>query len=369
MPHVIGLDIGGANLKAAHSDGPCRSVAFPVWREPDRLTEALRDLIADWLPCQGLAVTMTAELADCFATKAEGVDAILSAVTEVADGLPVAVWQTAGEFVDVDVAREFPLLTAAANWHALATFVGRLAPTGSVLLIDIGSTTTDIIPIVDGLPNPTGRTDGERLLSWELVYSGVRRTPLCAFGTSLPIDRDISLIAAEVFATTLDAYLLTGDLPEEPDNCETANGKPATIESAWDRIARQFCRDRSELTLDQAKGTANFVSRVQELNFCRAIEKVIATLPESPAAVIYSGSGTFLTRRLSAAYDRMVKLRHQNEATDHELRLISNVSHFYIEDVFSEETATAACAFALARLAVEQNALLPVDDAWQSLIG
>ncbi len=32
MPHVIGLDIGGANLKAAHSDSPCRSVAFPVWR-------------------------------------------------------------------------------------------------------------------------------------------------------------------------------------------------------------------------------------------------------------------------------------------------------------------------------------------------
>ncbi len=368
MSHVIGLDIGGANLKAAHSDGPCRSVSFPVWREPDRLAEALRELIADWLPCQGLAVTMTAELADCFTTKTEGVDAILSAVTEVADGLPVAVWQTAGEFVDVDVAREFPLLTAAANWHALATFVGRLAPTGSALLIDIGSTTTDIIPIVDGLPNPTGRTDGERLISGELVYSGVRRTPLCALCQSLPIDCHFSPTAAEVFATTLDAYLLTGDLLEEPGNCETANGKPATVEFAHGRIARQLCRDRSELTLDQARGAADFVCRNHELQLANAIEKVMTALPESPAAVIFSGSGTFLTRRLAAAHDHIVKLRRQSGVTEHEPRLLSNASQHFIADVFSAETASAACAFALARLAVEQNALLPVDDSWQSLM-
>ena len=134
-------------------------------------------------------------------------------------------------------------------------------------------------------------------------------------------------------------------------------------------MARQFCRDRTELTLDQAKGAANFVSRVQELNLAYAIEKVIATLPESPAAVIYSGSGEFLTRRLSATYDRNVKLRHQNGVTESELRLLSDASQFFLADAFSAETATAACAFALARLAVERNALLPTDDAWQSILG
>lgn len=351
MAHVIGLDIGGANLKAAHSDGPCRSASFPVWREPARLAEALRELIADWLPCQGLAVTMTAELADCFATKAEGVDAILSAVTEVADGLPVAVWQTAGEFVDVDVAREFPLLTAAANWHALATFVGRVAPAGSALLIDIGSTTTDIIPIVDGLPNPTGRTDGERLISGELVYSGVRRTPLCAIAQTVPTTEGRSRVAAELFATTLDVYLLSGDLLESPEDCDTANGQPATIDCSHDRLARLLCRDRTELSLDEAHGVASYLADEQQRQIVDAIDRVLGTLEGPPAAVILSGSGSFLADRLAAGHTRL-----------------KTASHHGLADLFSAEAATAACAFALARLAVEQNVFLPVDDSWQTLI-
>ncbi len=352
MRHVIGLDIGGANLKAAHSDGHCRSVAFPVWREPGRLAEALRNLITDWLPCQGLAVTMTAELADCFTTKSDGVDAILSAVTEVADGLPVAVWQTAGEFVDVDVAREFPLLTAAANWHALATFVGRLAPTGNSLLIDIGSTTTDIIPIVDGLPHPTGRTDGERLISGELVYTGVRRTPLCALSQTVPLAETASALAAELFATTLDIYLLAGDLPEAASDRDTANGQPATIACAHDRVARMLCRDRMELSLDEARNVAAFLADVQHQQIAAAVERVLDTLSEPPAAVVLSGSGSFLAKQLAAKHARL-----------------QSASHHTLAELFGPEVATAGCAFALARLAIERNALLPVDHSWQTFTG
>ncbi len=63
-------------LKAAPSDGPCRSRAFPIWQAPDRLVDELTGLIGDWLPCRVVAITMTAELVDCFATKAEGVTRI-----------------------------------------------------------------------------------------------------------------------------------------------------------------------------------------------------------------------------------------------------------------------------------------------------
>ena len=77
------------------------------------------------------------------------------------DGLPVIVWQTGAEFVTLSIARDIPLLVAAANWHGLATWLGRLAPKGNALLIDIGSTTTDIIPLLDGVPVPAGLTDRE----------------------------------------------------------------------------------------------------------------------------------------------------------------------------------------------------------------
>ena len=184
---VLGLDIGGANIKAATESAAAMSVAFEIWRAPERLAAALSPIVERFASAELLAVTMTAELADCFSTKSEGIDCVLRAVEAVAGKRPIRVWQTSGEFVSPDEAREEPRLTAAANWHALATFVGRLVPRGSALLIDIGSTTSDLIPLVDGLPMPTGRTDVERLQSGELVYCGVRRTPLCALVDNAPL--------------------------------------------------------------------------------------------------------------------------------------------------------------------------------------
>lgn len=342
MNHIIGLDIGGANLKVAHSDGMCRSKPFPIWEDPDRLADELGGLIEDWLPCSGLAVTMTAELADCFTTKAEGVDRILASVEHLAGNAPVAVWQTVGEFVDTGTAREFWSLTAAANWHALATFIGRMNPEGTALLIDIGSTTTDIIPVVNGVPNPSGRTDAERMMTGELVYSGVRRTPLCAIAHSVPLDTPFegySQLAAELFATTQDVYVLLGDVPENPDDCATANGQAVTIESAHDRLARQLCRDRHELLLDDARSTAKFLRDVHRQRISGAIDRVLSRLDSPCVAIIVSGEGTFLANRILDEHSRLCGLpRHT------------------LDEIFSPETSSAACAFALTRLAGERPA-------------
>ena len=46
------------------------------------------------------------------------------------------------------------------------------------LFVDIGTTTTDIIPIVGGVVVACGRTDPERLASGELLYTGAVRTPV-----------------------------------------------------------------------------------------------------------------------------------------------------------------------------------------------
>ncbi len=155
---VLGLDIGGANLKAATSDGRAVSLPFALWREPRALPERLRSLLRQ-APHERLAVTMTGELCDCFATQREGVGAILDAVVKAAPRTPTLVWSTTGRFVAIDEARANPERVAAANWHALATFAGRFAAAGAALLIDIGSTTTDIIPLWNGEPRPQGWTD------------------------------------------------------------------------------------------------------------------------------------------------------------------------------------------------------------------
>lgn len=338
MNHVIGLDIGGANLKAAHSDGKCRSKAFPLWQMPEHLAAELRDLIGDWMPARAIAVTMTGELADCFRTKTEGVGRILASVESLAEDTPVAVWHSGGEFVSSEFAREFPLLVAAANWHALATFVGRTSPEGRSLLIDVGTTTCDTIPIANGVPMPSGRTDIDRIRSGELVYSGVRRTPVCAVAHSVPLGEDYIQLAAELFATMLDVYLLTGDIAEDEADYDTANGQPATIEAAHDRLARAICGDRMEVPLEQAQGIARFLADVQLQRLNGALTRVLSSSEAAVETVLISGSGSFLAKRLVEKHPKL------SCATVHQL-----------SSMFSGETAEAACAFAVAKLGIEQT--------------
>lgn len=335
MP-VIGLDIGGANLKGATSDGAAHSEPFELWRAPEQLGDRLLSLLERFPRPDALAVTMTAELADCFETKAEGVDFILREVERAARGTMVRVWPTSGRFVTVAQARQSPRETAAANWHALATWAGRLAPEGNALLVDIGSTTTDIIPLRDGKPCPFGQTDVERLKSGELVYTGVRRTPLCAVAPVISFRDTACSVAAELFATTLDVYLLLGEIAEDVSDCHTANGRPATKSAAHDRLARMLCCDREEFTGADAESAARSLAETQQSQLLAAMEKVLVLQKSPCATVVVSGSGTFLAKRLVAAHSRTQTSR-----------VIA------IADQLSPELADAACAYAVAVLAVE----------------
>src|SRR5437588_9439583 len=149
---VLGLDIGGANLKAAHTNGTALLLPFELWKTPGDLSAALGYLIERMPKCDLLAVTMTGELCDCFESKRQGVKGILEAVRRAAGKTPIRVWVTSGFFRELEESEKDFLKTAAANWLALANYVGRFASQGSAVLIDIGSTTTDIIPLLDGRP-------------------------------------------------------------------------------------------------------------------------------------------------------------------------------------------------------------------------
>src|SRR5437879_5572820 len=134
-PVILGLDIGGANLKAATADKRAVSVPFALWKQPDKLPAALAELVAKFPDAEELAVTMTGELCDCFETKRDGVNAILNAVLNVSRSRPIRVWTTDGVFVDTETARRNHPKVASANWHALATFAGQYVPKGAAVLI------------------------------------------------------------------------------------------------------------------------------------------------------------------------------------------------------------------------------------------
>lgn len=338
---TIGVDVGGANIKAAHSDGSAQSLPFALWQRPADLPAMLHRVCGLLPPAQRLAVTMTGELCDCFATKADGVRVILDAVARVAGARPVRVLQNDGRLVGIKVACENALKTAAANWLALAVFAGRLCESGCGLVIDVGSTTTDIIPLVGGRPEPRGRTDPERLASGELVYTGVRRTPICALVRELPWRGHRCRVAAELFATTCDVYVLAGDLPEDPHDHATADGRPTTRACASARLARIICADETIVTDQDIYEIVEVILRAQ-VDFLRAAcEQVTATMAGAPTFVVVSGKGEFLAGKVV------------HECFSAAAPFVDSISRR-----FGPAASEAACAFALARLAAES------EDSW-----
>jgi probable H4MPT-linked C1 transfer pathway protein len=294
----LALDIGGANLKAADGLGFALTRPFELWKSPEQLTERIAELIAAAPGSERVAVTMTGELADCYPTKSAGVRAILAAVEAAAGQRQVLVYLTDGRFVPPAMACEQPLLAAASNWHALAAFFNRFVNSWPALLLDMGSTTMDLIPLAKGGPAVAGKTDTERLRSGELVYTGMERTPVCAIVRSLPLGDGECPIAAEFFATTSDAYLLLGRLEERPDDLQTADGRPFTREAARARLARMICADADGFSFEAAKGAAAAIREAQLQQLERAVDQIVSRLSETPRTVIISGEGEVVLRML-----------------------------------------------------------------------
>ncbi len=331
----LALDIGGANLKGAHSGGEARSLPFEVWKRPGELAQGLGMLLATLPPAGSVALTTTAELCDCYPTKAFGVAAVLDAALEAIGPRPVAVWGIDGRFHSVGAIRDRPALAAAANWLALATLACRLIPDGPGILIDVGSTTTDLIPLQHGRVAVQGRTDTDRLRTGELVYAGVRRTPLCSLARELPFRGEPTGLTAELFATTLDVYLTLGEIAVDPDELSTADGRPATSDAALDRLARMVGTDRDEFTRADADGLARDADAALTDRLVDAAERVGRATVGRPSSAVVAGSGEFLARRVA---DRVLGPGG---------RIVS------LGSAWGPAASSAACALALVRLAAE----------------
>ena len=297
---LLGWDIGGVNTKAARVDmegdrptlTASASEALEMERSSAELVPTLRRLAGRLGGAPAAhAVTMTAELSQAFRTKREGVGFVLDAVAAAFPGEPVSVYGIEGEFFDPADARERPLEVAAANWAATARFVGQQMP--DCLLMDIGTTSSDIIPLVGAGPMTVGRTDPERLLSGELVYTGALRTPVEAVSRAVPLWGGLCPLAAERFALIGDVYLWLGALEADDYTVATPDGRPATREFAGERLARAVCAD-AEMLDEEAVGTiARALAEAQVLLVAEAVRRARARHPRITTAVV-TGLGDFI---------------------------------------------------------------------------
>jgi len=300
---IVGWDVGGANVKAAwlayeQSEAQTVQVAsrpFEVWRDKDRLPKVLQTVLAEVtaeMP-QAMALTMTAELADIFCTKREGVLFVLDSVLATFPDCTGYALSLSGEFIPLKEARTRPLDFAAANWLATALFMARQYP--DCLLVDVGSTTTDIIPILDGRVANHGRTDLERLIAGELVYTGALRTHLAAIVHAVPVGGRFCPVSSEYFAISGDVHLILGHLGPEDYTCPTPDGRPPTVTSARQRLARLVCADTEMLSPAEIDEIAHYIHQQQLQQISEALQQVLSRLVgRRNLAVVAMGSGAFL---------------------------------------------------------------------------
>jgi len=304
MHAILGWDVGGANIKAARIDGQSeprmseRSLA--LWREPQRLSAVLAETAESLGGAPAMAVTMTAELADCFSTKREGVGSVLDAFDAAFPNVQPWVYGTDGAFRPAPVARRQPFRVAAANWMASAAVVARLYP--DALFVDVGSTTADIIPIVNGRVAARGKTDPARLRSGELIYTGTLRTPICAIVRTLPRQGRRCRVAAEHFAIAADAHLWLGNIDAAGNTCDTPDGRGRSrLESgAW--LARMVCADLEMLRERGISDIAEHVAGAQVRQIASGIRQVVKRLgSRAPRLAIAAGQGAFIAKAAAEA--------------------------------------------------------------------
>ncbi len=303
---IVGWDLGGVHVKAALvEDGRVAAVVqtpCALWRGLEALDEALAALPGWAREPASHAVTMTGELCDCFADRREGVRE-LSAWAERRLAGRVRIYAGRGGFVAPEEAEPCALDVASANWHATAALAGRSVT--NALVVDVGSTTADLIPVVGSRPAALGYSDAERLETGELVYTGAVRTPLMALCGRAPFQGRFVGLMAEHFATTADIHRLLGSLPVEADQQPAGDGRGKSVAETRTRLARMIGRDREE---GDAAAWARLAAWFAEAQLRALHDAALGILSRGDlpanAPVVACGVGRFIAERLAARLGR-----------------------------------------------------------------
>jgi probable H4MPT-linked C1 transfer pathway protein len=303
---VIGWDIGGAHLKAARvRHGRVEAVvqaATPLWLGLDSLHAAFDVLSAQLGHADRHVITMTGELCDAFPSRREGVAGLAAiAANHLSPAAPSLYAGRAG-FVELGEAASHAVDIASANWHASAALLALKLP--DALFIDIGSTTTDIIPIVGGQVAAVGYTDAERLAAGELIYTGMTRSFVMSLASRAPFRGAWTPLMNEYFASSADVHRILGDLPDGADKMSTADGREKTVEASRARLARMIGREADEGSDLEWTGLAAWFAETQirqitDATFLRLSRNDVA----AAAPVVAAGVG----ERLAAEAARRLR--------------------------------------------------------------
>jgi probable H4MPT-linked C1 transfer pathway protein len=286
----IGLDVGGANVKAVKLRVRSGSIKIediarvynPLWisgRESlERVLEELKNSFLQTSKSYVVSTCMTAELSDVFEDKQAGVYYVVNTVEKVfQDALHKFYVSTDVMLIDAKTAIQNYLSVAAANWAASAWLLEKIAEERgfrNIVFVDIGSTTTTIIPVVNGKTIVRGRTDPEKLVFGELVYTGALRTNVCAIVDRVPYKGLWARVSSERFALSGDVHLALGFIKSEDYTTETADNRGKSLGEAIARLSRVPCADSKMLTMQEVVEIARYIYEAQVFKVFEALIQI-----------------------------------------------------------------------------------------------
>lgn len=307
MVNVLGLDIGGANTKATFlktQNGTLKENEtlleyFPIWKDGKnqlpKVLEKLKTKLIGTEAVDGVGVTITAELSDAYKTKKEGINHVLDCVCQIFGDVPLFVLDVEANLLSVKEALEEPLGVASANWAATGWMVSKLVK--DCVVVDVGSTSTSIIPIIDGKIAAEGKADLEKLQNGELVYSGSLRTNIATIVDKIPVKGKMTRVSSELFSQSGDLHLLLGNISEKEYTVETCDGRGKTRNEAAARLARVVCADTDMLTEHEIIGIAKFVYGKQVEQIADGLKQVSDRIKYVKMAVVTGLGREFLARK------------------------------------------------------------------------
>jgi hypothetical protein len=315
---ILGLDIGGANTKAVLLDIKNERLVesrayieyFPFWEKtindiPLMLKRIISNLVEENNftidQIDQISITITAELSDAFQTKKEGILTILAALSKVFDNNKMYFISNYGKFLKFDQAKNEYYNIAAANWVSTALFLGKYIP--RCILIDAGSTTIDIIPILNSVPVAQGKDDISRLLNHELIYTGGLRATIPSITHFVPYKNKKVRISFEKFALISDVQRILGNINEREYINDTADNRSKSLENCYARLSRIICMDIDTIGREELDVIAKFIYKKQikmisdEISiFLNNLNKKFKEFGNNPLFVITGLSAQFLIR-------------------------------------------------------------------------
>lgn len=275
---IMGIDIGGANTDCCIyeiRDNKIKHIEsakeyLPMWKEKENLESCLENFKKDYA-IDVVIVTTTAELSDGYQSKKEGVLDIASKVINVFENSEIH-FVTFNGLKDYDYVVKNPLEMAAANWIATSHIISKIDE--NCIFMDMGTTTTDIIPLKNGHEIAKGHSDLERLCSGELVYTGMLRTNVATIVNKIPINQEYSTVSSELFAISADVHTILGNITSDEYTCASPDNNDKTVIDCKRRLARVVCADLDMLTDVQIYNIAKYVEEKQINQVMDGLKKV-----------------------------------------------------------------------------------------------